>query len=210
MRSKGALIFARNNAQVDYIKQAHYLAKRITKYLNIPTTIVTDSIEYMKETYTDYNTVFDQVIEVPFARGLSEKRYFDGSGVYKQLEFKNDLRTQAYELSPYDETILLDSDYIIANDVLKNCFTQEHNFLIYKDAKDLTGFRDNTEFLKISETSVDFYWATVVFFRKTSNNELWERQLNIYKKTGNTTIVFFKLTNQRFVMTGCLVLLYIL
>ena len=171
MRSKGALIFARNNAQVDYIKQAHYLAKRITKYLNIPTTIVTDSIEYMKETYTDYNTVFDQVIEVPFARGLSEKRYFDGSGVYKQLEFKNDLRTQAYELSPYDETILLDSDYIIANDVLKNCFTQEHNFLIYKDAKDLTGFRDNTEFLKISETSVDFYWATVVYFKKSKEVE---------------------------------------
>ena len=131
MRSKGALIFARNNAQVDYIKQAHYLAKRITKYLGIPTTIVTDSIEYMKETYTDYDTVFDQVIEVPFARALSEKRYFDGSGVYKQLEFKNDLRTQAYELSPYDETILLDSDYIIANDVLTHCFEQDSNFLIY-------------------------------------------------------------------------------
>jgi hypothetical protein len=127
----------------------------------------------MKETYTDYDTVFDQVIEVPFARALSEKRYFDGSGVYKQLEFKNDLRTQAYELSPYDETILLDSDYIIANDVLTHCFEQDSNFLIYKDASDLTGFRDNTEFLKISETSVDFYWATVVFFRKTKDNKVF-------------------------------------
>ena len=37
--SKGALIFARNNAQIDYIKQAHYSAKRIRKYLDIPTSI---------------------------------------------------------------------------------------------------------------------------------------------------------------------------
>ena len=171
MKNRGALIFARNNLEVDYCKQAHYLAKRIKKYLGLPTTVVTDSLDYLKATYTDYETVFDKVIEVPNTRAASEKRYYDGSGVYKQLAFKNDLRTQAYELTPYDETIMLDSDYIIANDVLKNCFTQEHNFLIYKDAKDLTGFRDTTEFQRISETSVDFYWATVVYFKKSKEVE---------------------------------------
>ena len=45
--SKGALVFARNNAQVDYVKQAHFLAKRIKKYLNIGTTVVTDSKDYL-------------------------------------------------------------------------------------------------------------------------------------------------------------------
>jgi len=63
-KSKGALIFARNNAQIDYIKQAHYLAKRIKKYLDIPTTIVTDSIEYLKNEYKDYKEVFDQVNKI--------------------------------------------------------------------------------------------------------------------------------------------------
>ena len=48
---KGVLIFARNNAQIDYIKQAHFLAKRIKEYLDLPTTIVTDSIDYIKNTY---------------------------------------------------------------------------------------------------------------------------------------------------------------
>ena len=106
MKSKGALIFARNNAQIDYIKQAHYSAKRIKKFLNIPTSIVTDSVDYLKETYKD----------------------FDGSGVAKHLQFKNDLRTQSYELTPYDETLLLDSDYIIANSLFKHCFEQDHDF----------------------------------------------------------------------------------
>ena len=125
MKSKGALIFARNNAQIDYIKQAHYSAKRIKKFLNIPTSIVTDSVDYLKETYKDYEKVFDKVIEVPFTNNSTTKRYFDGSGVAKHLQFKNDLRTQSYELTPYDETLLLDSDYIIANSLFKHCFEQD-------------------------------------------------------------------------------------
>ncbi|MAV94130.1 MAG: hypothetical protein CMA31_00410 [Euryarchaeota archaeon] len=170
---KGVLIFARNNAQIDYVKQAHFLAKRIKQYLDLPTTIVTDSVEYLKDTYKDYKTVFDQVIEVPLSTAPSRKRYYDGTNIFKQLEFKNDLRTSAYDLTPYDETLMLDSDYIVSNDLFKNCFTQDHDFLIFKEAHDLSGFRDNSQFVHISDTSVDFYWATCVFFRKTEANKIY-------------------------------------
>ena len=85
--NKGALIFARNNAQIDYIKQAHFSAKRIRRYLDIPTSIVTDSVKYLEETYTDYKEVFDQVIEVPYQTQFTTKKYFDGSGVFKHLQF---------------------------------------------------------------------------------------------------------------------------
>ena len=44
---QGILIIAKNNAQIDYIKQAHFLAKRIKEYLNLPTSIITDSVEYL-------------------------------------------------------------------------------------------------------------------------------------------------------------------
>ena len=170
---QGVLIFARNNAQIDYIKQAHFLAKRIKEYLNLPTSIVTDSIKYLHESYTDHKTVFDQIIEVPFTRAPSSKRYYDGTNVYKQLEFKNDLRTSAYDLTPYDETLMLDSDYIVSNSLFKYCFTQDHDFLIYKDAHDLSGYRNDPQFVHISDTSVDFYWATCVFFRKTETNKIF-------------------------------------
>ena len=33
--SKGILVFARNNEQVDYVKQAYHLAKRAKEYLNL-------------------------------------------------------------------------------------------------------------------------------------------------------------------------------
>ena len=79
--------------------------------------------------------MFDPIIEA-FKTEFTNKKYFDGSGVFQTSQFKNDLRTKVMNL-PYDETLLLDSDYVIANDLFKNCFAQEHDFLIYKDAKDL-------------------------------------------------------------------------
>ncbi|SVA17015.1 uncharacterized protein METZ01_LOCUS69869 [marine metagenome] len=170
---KGVLIFARNNAQIDYVKQAHFLAKRIKQYLDLPTSVVTDSVEYLKDTYKDYKTVFDQVIKVPLAKSPSHKRYYDGTNIFKQLEFKNDLRTSAFDLSPYDETLMLDSDYVVSDELFKHCFTQDHDFLIYKEAHDLSGFRNDPQFVHVSDTSVDFYWATCVFFRKTETNKIF-------------------------------------
>ena len=46
-KTKGAFLIARNNSQVDYIKQAVFLAKRIRKYLGLPTTILTDGVDYL-------------------------------------------------------------------------------------------------------------------------------------------------------------------
>ena len=72
----------------------------------------------------------------------------------------------------YDETLLLDSDYVIANDLFKNCFAQEHDFDLYKDAKD-SNCLETEEFPKISDTSVDFYWATVIYFKKSEENKIF-------------------------------------
>jgi hypothetical protein len=57
----GALIFAQNNAQVDYVKLAIFAASRITKFLNIPVSIVTDNTEYLLKNYPNHG--FDQILE---------------------------------------------------------------------------------------------------------------------------------------------------
>ena len=49
--SKGVLLFAQNNEQIDYIKQAVYLAKRIKRFLDLPVSLVTDSKEYLENTF---------------------------------------------------------------------------------------------------------------------------------------------------------------
>ena len=64
--TQGILVIARNNKQIDYIKQAYFLAKQIKKILNLPTSVITDSIEYLEKNYKDYKDVFHNVIEVVY------------------------------------------------------------------------------------------------------------------------------------------------
>jgi hypothetical protein len=168
---KGILVFANNNTHVDYIKQAYYLALRAKKILNLPTSVVTDSVEYLKTQFPDYDVVFDKVI-YQNAKGIgSKKRYYDGSMSHKTLEFKNSGRSNAYNLSPYTETLVLDTDIIIANTQYLQCFKQPFNFLIYKEAYDLAQHRNYSEFVHISDPGIDFYWATCFFFRKTEESK---------------------------------------
>jgi hypothetical protein len=166
--SRGVLLFAFNNEQIDYIKQAHFLALRIGKHLGLPTSIVTDVDVRTK--YSQYAEAFDKVIQAP-AESFTNKRYNDGSIHKVKLSFKNTGRECSYDLSPYDETIVMDTDYIINNNTLNQCFVQQKDLLLYKDATHI-GIHDQTsEFQTISDTSVDFYWATVIFFRKTEVNK---------------------------------------
>jgi len=184
--SKGVLVFARNNAQIDYCKQALFLAKRVKQFLGLPTTIVTDSTEFLLAEYPEAEEVFDKIISIVWKENelkenttLSKtehhgiRTFFDGTLVEKKLQFKNETRTLSYEISPYDETLILDTDVVICNDVFKHCFNQEHDFLIYDKSYELIEIDREGTFDRVSDTSVKFYWATCVFFRKTAANKIF-------------------------------------
>jgi hypothetical protein len=186
MKSKGIVLFARNNSQVDYIKQAYFLAKTAKEILKLPTTIVTDSPEFLRFEFPDWKKVFDSVVSMVWKEEeLAEntvlfrneyhnlKEYHDGSLVSKKLDWKNEMRTVAYDVSPYDETLVLDTDVVICNDIFLKCFEQKHDLLLYSNATELTDIDRGDEFKRISDTSVNFYWATCIFFRKTNKNKIF-------------------------------------
>jgi hypothetical protein len=189
--SRGALLIARNNSQIDYIKQAVFAATRIKKYMGIPVSILTDNAGYLLKKYP--NHPFDKILKITDEE-FTFKKYNDGIYANKRLEFKNTSRFSAYDLTPYTETLLLDTDYIVSNDILNGCFGQEHGLMMYKDATDFSRWRDLGEFTFISETGPTFYWATCVFFRKSDANkcffdlvkhiqEHWSHYRNVYQIT---------------------------
>ena len=173
--SNGVLCFANNNNEIDYIKQAEKLAFRVKKYLNLPTSVVTATPNLAD------NKIFDSVIE---SNTLTEnyKRYHDGDISYRNLIFNNFGRHNALQLSPYDKTIVLDTDYIICNDVFKVAFEQPNDFLIYKNGIDLAGWRHHPEFDYINDKGIPFYWATAFYFEKTENVKIFFDLLNILIK----------------------------
>jgi len=165
----GAILFAQNNQSIDYTKMAIFAADRIQEYLKIPVSIITDDTTYLLEKFP--NHTFDNVIDIPLTGVAQHRKFFDGSMTSKTATWKNLARSSVYELTPYDTTIVLDSDYILNSSVLKPALDLDHDFQIYRRSFDLAGYRSSTAFSRINAYSIPFYWATVFIFKKNITME---------------------------------------
>jgi len=165
--SSGILIFAQNNSEVDYIKLAVFSAKQAQKYLNLPVSIVTDGRTWLESNYPTHP--FDQIIEVDYTPIVQRRRFNDGSLSSKDLDWRNYARNQAYDLTPYDRTLVIDSDYIINSSVLAPAFQLDYGLQIYSSSMDLASWRSTTEFERINPYSIPFYWATAFIFEKNQS-----------------------------------------
>ena len=168
MTSKGVLFFAFNNDEINYAKIANFASKRVKKNLNCDITVVTNSPDDFKNSLYVDNVIVDDV-KSPY-----KKIFHNGNKDSKKLEWINISRYTCYDLSPYDETLVLDVDYIVNSPNLSHCWNSKSDFMIYKNSLDLSILRQQTNNLKfINEYSIPFYWATVFYFKKTKLNEMF-------------------------------------
>jgi hypothetical protein len=150
--SRGVLLFAFNSPKYNYYEMAEYNAKRINHYLNLPVTIVTDK-DSLPE-HIDY--VWDKIITV-----TPDKSNSRTWGIWI-----NKGRFQAYDLTPYDETLLLDVDYIVNSDRLNNVFDYYDDFCCHDKIDFL--MQPNSAQEEISYYGYNSLWATVIAFKKTN------------------------------------------
>lgn len=183
----GAVIFAQNNARFDYVKLAIFSAKQIKQYLDIPVSLITDSRSWLEKTYPNHS--FDKIIDVELSSKQQLKSVNDGSLYKTKVDWKNKERTSVYQLSPYDKTLVIDSDYILNSSILKSAFDNDYDLQIYRNSLDLAGWRDTSEFSRINSYSVPFYWATVFVFQKNPIMEKFFDLVDFIKTNWN----YFKL-----------------
>jgi hypothetical protein len=165
--TKGAVIFAQNNKSIDYVKLAVFAAIRLKSHLDIPVSIITDSPNWLKSQYS--NHPFDQIISIDLDSRVSQyKIFFDGSLSTQKLEWKNSVRDHVFDLTPYDQTLVIDSDYIINSATIKPAFDNDYDLQIYRYSMDLADHRSTVEFERINQWSIPFYWATAFVFKKNS------------------------------------------
>ena len=178
--SKGILIFAFDNEKIKYTSMADWSANRIRNILNLPCTVVTN--QPIKLEHADVIVVSD-----PESNG---KRWFDDFG--DNVSWKNKNRHDAYTLSPYDETILLDADYVVNSTMLLNCFAISEDIVPMGTAFDVTGLDTYDSLNKFGAHKFPMSWATVVYFKKSANaqsvfsmikliQDNWEFYRHLYK-----------------------------
>lgn len=183
----GAVIFARNNEQVNYVAMAQWSAQNIERHLGIPTHIVTDD-----------------------SKNDSGTRHFADAGT---VTWHNTNRMDAYRLTPWDRTLVLDADYVVASDQLRSVLDCDVDFLAHRWAYDVTGCNTFEGLNYFGDVGMPMWWATVMVFNKCRQAELvfdtmamirnnWTHYRNIYKISNPTYRNDFALSIALLVVNG--------
>jgi hypothetical protein len=168
--NNGILIFVYNNRDVDYARSSLISAFLAKNNLNVPVSIVTDesTIKWMKESdvYQYAERLFDKIILTERSKKINYRNLRNGNLDKKSVLFLNDNRCKAWELTPYDRTLLIDSDFLIYSDNLSKYWEADSSVLISSSMKDIRGDRIGYHDVYISDTAPDLRWATTVMFSK--------------------------------------------
>jgi hypothetical protein len=118
--------------------------------------------------------MFDEVKIVPHEKataGSLKRAFRDSSSTVRPLLWHNGTRSDAYALSPFDETILIDSDYLVMDRSLDQVWGGPDDVMIPKRVVPLDGTAPLPVDRRITPYGICMRWATLVYFRKGKTAE---------------------------------------
>ena len=160
--TQGILLFAHNTEEVNYGVMAVWVAERVIQYLGKPVSLVTDeyTIQSLRGISIDPKKHFDNII-IKECNTTQTRRLSGESVIFKNLD-----RCDAYDLTPYDETLILDIDIAIMSDRLNTVWDNADDILISNKSVDILD-RHSDEFSFLKDHGIEFQWATEFYFRKS-------------------------------------------
>lgn len=175
--NKGAVIFAHNSREIDYAKMAIVSGSLANKHLKVPVSLISDesTLKWLRESdnYSLAEKVFEKIITVPKPTSGNYRNIFDGALINKTVPFENANRSNIWNLTPYDRTLLLDSDFLVYTDCLNNYWDYEADILISSGMSDVRGDRIGSLDRWVSDEGVKMLWATTVMFTKNNKSKLF-------------------------------------
>jgi hypothetical protein len=165
--SQGFLLFAHNNDRIDYGLLAFYCAKRIRHFLDKPVTLAADTRTVDRMIDQGINLDFFDHVITSSSETTQVKRYNNELYAFQNLD-----RVSAWNLTPYEETIILDTDVLVQSKVLNTLWGSEHSYIACDKSSHVLG-TTHKEFQHISPNSLKFFWATQFYFRKDESSHLF-------------------------------------
>ncbi len=172
---KGVVIFAHNSRQVDYALMAVIAGGLAKKYLNVPVSLISDesTIEWLRisKKYNKAKKVFDKIIEVKKPVTTNQRLLVD-TYTSTMVPFVNSNRASVWDLTPYDRTLLIDSDFLIMSKTLAEFWDADSKFMISSSINDVRGDRLGVLDKHVSDTGMPLSWATTIMFTKDNETKL--------------------------------------
>jgi len=174
--SRGFLLFAHNNPEIDYGLIALICARLIKAHLRENTVCLATDEGTLKWLYESrgrelVNVSFDEIkiIQKADPLGVPDSRIFhDSPSTARSLPWHNATRPSAYAITPFDETILLDTDYLVMDRALDALWGGPDEVMIPRRTLNLNGSPATFVDRRISEHGgIPMRWATMIYFRKS-------------------------------------------
>lgn len=178
--NKGFLVIAQNSEGIDYVRQAYALALSIKKTQSTYSSISLITNDQVPEKYL---TVFDKIIPIPWKDHAEESNW------------KVENRWKFIHASPYDETIVLDTDMIVLEDLSNKWdLLSNHDIFFASSVKDYRGNIASNELNRqvfVHNNLPNIYFA-LHYFKKTPDAFSFYKTLEFIVNNWQTT--YSKLT----------------
>jgi hypothetical protein len=192
--TQGCLIFA-YDGQIDYGSQAVLAAQLVRKYLDIPVCLISDS-KTVNALKVNPDTVFEYVITQDIESDNSRLLY-NGPGKKQAIDFKNGNRSSAYDLTPWDRTLVIDSDFLVFSNRLTQYLNSNQDFMICPAMKDICAERSQGPIL-LNSASIETLWATNIIFNKTPEVKILFNLVDHIKEHWEYYGALYKFDTRRF------------
>ena len=174
----GICMFAYNNDQLDYVQFAHIAAGYVKAHMeNKNICLITDEGTYgwLKDSVDSkwHSACFDHVVITEDQPVNNPRRHFDSPWTEFTAPFYNNNKDQVFSYTPFEKTLLIDTDYIVKNNFYDYIFDTDIPVSMHRTARYLEHQLPYLNEITLSDGGVNHWWSTVVYFDQSLESKLF-------------------------------------
>lgn len=172
---KGVCFFAYNNDQIDYVELATLAALYVKEYLKLPVCLITDegSEAWLQQSKPKLaERCFDYIVITSDEMKRNHRIHYDSPWHEFSAQFNNSNKHKVYEYSPFEQTLLLDIDYIVKSNFLLGAFEFE-GIAMFDNAINIRNQLPLPREQKLHAAGIKMWWSTVVYFDRSEFSKLF-------------------------------------
>lgn len=185
---QGVCFFVYNNNQLDYVELLMLAARYVKEYLKLPVCMITDQGTYNWMSQTQSESDIDTYIDYI---KITQDQFKDNPRTHKDspwseftAQFQNSNKHKIWEYSPFEQTLLMDTDYIVKNNFLLQSFNKT-GVSMYDNALSARNDNPHDNEVLLYPSGIKMWWSTVVYFDRSDFSkmffDLWHHVADNYE-----------------------------
>ena len=177
LEDKGVCLFAYNTPELDYIKLAVICAQYVKRHLGLPVCLITDvgGDAWLHQSHDQevIDACIDYIVETDDEMKPNVRQHYDSPWTEFKSQFNNSNKHRVWDYSPFEKTLLLDTDYIVKTDFLNTVMDTQTGVAMFDRAITLRNEEPLPGEVRLNEIGIPMWWSTVIYFDRSPISELF-------------------------------------